>query len=56
MDAVIGDARELQYQGNELLLGGRKIGGDYGYLVPGNGRAKSDHASDAIRPPNLCAP
>jgi hypothetical protein len=44
MEAVIGDARELQYQGGELLLGGRKIDLVYNRLVDFP-LAQSEHAS-----------
>ena len=44
MEAVIGDARELQYQAGELLLGGRKIDLVYNRLVDFT-LAQSEHVS-----------
>jgi hypothetical protein len=44
MEVVIGDARELQYQGGDLLLGDRKIDLVYNRLVDFT-LAQSEHAS-----------
>jgi hypothetical protein len=44
MEAVIGDARELQYQGGDLLLGGRKVDLVYNRLVDFT-LGKPEHAS-----------
>jgi len=54
MDAIVGDARELQYEGNELFLGGRRIDLVYNRLVdftlaqPEHAALRAAYQDDAV--------